>query len=402
MPPGIRAFACSLLVVALACSASSHGSMGSGNGDAAGAGASGRTGSVTQSGGAGAAAAGSVSVGNAGQAAAAGRAGASAAQGSAAGRSGAAGGLGATGGANAGKAGTNGTAGLGAAGASGVSGTGAVDGSAILAPAQGVLLGQYYGAGDMAASMAKLGRVLPIHLVYWAFRDDWTGGSTKADLTAGRIPLVNWEPANINFNDIVSGSLDATINARASGAKALGQKFFLDFAAEMNGDEAWSGNDAPLYVSAYKHIHDLFAAAGASNVVWAFCPNVTDTNGGNSMTLAYYPGDDYVDWTCVDGYNWGSSNGDRWQSFQEVFTRIYPILAGKGKPIMIGEMASAEVGGDKAQWIDQMVPALRDSFPMIKALVWFDVNKETDWRISSSPASEAAFKRLAADPYCNP
>jgi beta-mannanase len=242
---------------------------------------------------------------------------------------------------------------------------------------------------------------LPIHLVYWAWADDWTGSSTKADITAGRIPLISWEPSNIDFNNIVSGSLDATIKARASGAKTLGGKLFLDFAAEMNGDEAWSGNNAPLYVSAYKHIHDLFTAAGATDVVWAFCPNVTDTNGGNSMTLAYYPGDDYVDWTCVDGYNWGSTNG-RWQTFQDVFAKIYPILAMKGKPILIGEMASTEQGGDKGQWIDQMIPTLRSDFPMIKALVWFDVNKETDWRISSSPASEAAFKRMANDPYFNP
>ena len=32
-----------------------------------------------------------------------------------------------------------------------------------------------------------------------------------------------------------------------------------------------------------------------------------------------------------------------------------------------------------------MIPTLRDDFPLIKALVWFDINKETDWRISSSP-----------------
>jgi hypothetical protein len=37
----------------------------------------------------------------------------------------------------------------------------------------------------------------------------------------------------------------------------------------MNGDEAWSGNNGPLYISVYRHIHDLFVAAGANNVVGA-------------------------------------------------------------------------------------------------------------------------------------
>ena len=274
-------------------------------------------------------------------------------------------------------------------------------GSSILEPASGALLGQYYGAGSIDQTTLKLGRTPILHLTYYGWDTDWTGSVTRADLAAGRIPLVNWEPHNVDFAKIIDGSLDATIIARAQGSKALGKKFFLDFAAEMNGDEAWSGNNAPLYVSAYRHIHDLFAAAGANNVVWAWCPNVTDTDGGNRTTMDYYPGDAYVDWTGVDGYNWGTTNGG-WQTFQQVFQNIYPLLAAKKKPILIGEMASAEAGGDKGKWIDDIIPTLSTKFPLIKGIVWFDINKEADWRISSSPASEASFIRMANNPYFNP
>ncbi len=132
--------------------------------------------------------------------------------------------------------------------------------SAILEPKSGALLGQYYGAGSIAQTAAKLGRIPPVHLTYYAWDADWNGDVTKADLAAGRIPLVNWEPHKIDFARIVDGSLDATIVARAQGAKALGQKFFLDFAAEMNGDEAWGGNNAQAVrcrVSAYSLICSL-------------------------------------------------------------------------------------------------------------------------------------------------
>jgi hypothetical protein len=274
-------------------------------------------------------------------------------------------------------------------------------GSSILEPSTGALLGLFYGAGNLAQTTAKLGRTPPVHLTYYGWNDDWTGAVTKADLSAGRIPLVNWEPHNIDFGRIIDGSLDATIVARANGSKALGKKFFLDFAAEMNGDEAWSGNNAPLYIAAYRHIHDLFLAGGATNVIWAWCPNVTDIHGGNKQTMDYYPGDAYVDWTGVDGYNWGTKNGG-WQSFHQVFSEIYPLLAARKKPIIIGEMSSAQAGGDKAKWIDEIIPTLRASFPLIKCLVWFDINKEADWRISSSPESEAAFICMAKDPYFNP
>jgi hypothetical protein len=74
----------------------------------------------------------------------------------------------------------------------------------------------------------------------------------------------------------------------------------------------------------------------------------------------------------------------------------------KAKPIMIGEMASSESGGDKAEWIDAIIPTLESKYPLIKGLVWFDINKETDWRISSSSAAETAFVRMANDPYFMP
>ena len=42
-------------------------------------------------------------------------------------------------------------------------------GSSILEPAAGALLGQYYGAGSVAQTTAKLGRTPPVHLTYYAW-----------------------------------------------------------------------------------------------------------------------------------------------------------------------------------------------------------------------------------------
>jgi beta-mannanase len=115
---------------------------------------------------------------------------------------------------------------------------------------------------------------------------------------------------------------------------------------------------------------------------------------------SYYPGDAYVDWMGFDGYNWGTvQTTSTWQAFPTIAGRIYPSLATKGKPIMIPETASAELGGDKAAWIAGILPSLETMFPSVKALVWFQMNKETDWRIDSSAASEAAFVTMANDPY---
>ncbi|MHB9863469.1 glycoside hydrolase family 26 protein [Streptomyces sp. YIM S03343] len=272
-----------------------------------------------------------------------------------------------------------------------------------LVPAHGALLGHYYGAGTMAETDARVGRKPAVHLTYYNWADDWAGSPTvRGDFADGRIPLVNWEPFDVDFDDIISGDLDTTIRKRADGAKALSKEFFLDFAAEMNEQEGWGGHDPAKYIAAYRHIHDIFVARGATNVIWAWCPNVTDSPDAPSA-MAYYPGDRYVDWTGVDGYNWGTSDPDfQWQSFPHLFTAIYAKLAAKGKPVIIGEMGSDEVGGSKASWIDGIVPALKTEFPLIKALVWFDIDKERHWQINSSPSSLAAYTRMAKDPYLNP
>lgn len=273
-------------------------------------------------------------------------------------------------------------------------------------PETGVLLGAYYGDESMADTEAKLGRSVPLHLTYYAWTDDWTEGSAN-DLRSGHVPFVNWELyEGGDLAEINAGAFDSMLAERAEQAAALDGKLFVDLGAEMNGEwSPWSGAEngmsADAYVAMYRRVHDAFS--DAKNVIWVWCPNVTDEpRAAWNAALNYYPGDSYVDWTCVDGYNWGDTDGGDWQSFQDVFKNIYPLLAQKNKPIMIGEMASAESGGDKAAWIEQILPTLQTDYPQIKGLIWFDVNKETDWRISSSPAVEAAFVEMAADPYFNP
>jgi hypothetical protein len=272
-----------------------------------------------------------------------------------------------------------------------------------LVPAQGALLGHYYGTGTIAQTDRRITRKPAVHLSYYDFQDDWAKSPvTAADFADGRIPLVNVEPNDIDFTDIVNGKYDVMLTRRADDAKALGKQFFVDFAAEMNGDEGWGGHDPAKYIAAWRHIHDIFTARGAANVVWVWCPNNEDSAGA-PPAMDYYPGDEYVDWAGIDGYNWGTSDPDfEWQSFRDLFAGIYPQLAAKGKPIIIGEMASDEAGGSKADWIQAIVPTLKNDYPLIKALVWFDIEKERHWQIDSSSAGLAAYRTMVKDPYLNP
>lgn len=237
----------------------------------------------------------------------------------------------------------------------------------------------------------------------------------------GYLPHITWQPTLAGLQEIIDGQWDKFIVRWAEGARACGHPVMIRFGHEMNGDwYPWCGvhngggetsvygdpgrPDGPeRYVDAYRHIHDLFEQVGADNVIWVWAPNEGDPLGKPWNELGnYYPGDDYVDWLGMDGYNWGTSRPwSRWRSFDEIFGDFYRRLAelAPEKPIMIAEFASSEQGGDKAQWITDAFRRIKTAYPKIKAFVWFNIFKETSWSIDSSPESLEAFQQAMQDPY---
>ena len=287
-----------------------------------------------------------------------------------------------------------------------------------LVPPTGALVGAFVDRGldgwhqsEVTDFERLIGRKLAIDHRYKSWQDAFPGADESWDVANGRIPMLTWEPWGTRLDAIRNGSWDELIRARADGLRDLGSPVFLRFAHEMNGDwYPWDGShnnsrgrkDGPRkYVSAWRHVHDVFAEEGATNVVWVWCPNRSSfpTARWNDFRR-YYPGDAYVDWVCIDGYNFGASEDwSLWRSFENVFAPIYDAYAGI-KPIMIGETATVESGGSKAQWIRDAETAMKNRFPDLAAFLWFNIDKGGhDWRVDSSTESLAAFRSLVSDPY---
>jgi endoglucanase len=219
---------------------------------------------------------------------------------------------------------------------------------------------------------------------------------------------------------INSGAADARLTAMARGFAAFGDVVLLEPAWEMNGNwaYAWQGvanggdvNAPAKYRRAWQRIVDIFRREGASNVRWVFNPNVGNPVAAGAGTSHwnwygnYYPGNAYVDYVGAHGFNAPKVWGGPWQSFGEMFdgARADNILSDlvrryPGKPIIVGEFATDEGSGDaKARWITDAYAALL-SHPNVVGAVWFNMNKEADWRIESSAAAEAAFRAAMAEP----
>lgn len=213
------------------------------------------------------------------------------------------------------------------------------------------------------------------------------------------------DPAQIHLRDIVDGKWDAYIRARGAEFASVGAPIMVRWGHEFNGDwYPWgivnNGGDPALYVAAYRRVHDLVVAAGATNVQWVWCFNNGSTPDSpvNDPARAY-PGDDYVDWVAIDGYNWGLAPswdpaGNHWTSFEAAYLSPYAkarAIAPK-RPVMIAEIASSEDGGDKARWIDDLSAALDSGrYPDLKLVNYFDQDKEELWSGTSSAATQAAF-----------
>ncbi len=227
----------------------------------------------------------------------------------------------------------------------------------------------------------------------------------------GSIPFYNWASTstgtatdpNYQLSDIINGTYDSYIRTFAQAAKAWGHPFFLRFDWEMNlmGTYPWvqtvNGNSSGQYVTMWRHVHDIFTSVGATNATWVWCPNA-EYNGSFKPLTSLYPGDSYVDWTCIDGYNWGTNPitpGHTWQTFSSVIGPTYTNLTGTvapSKPVIIGETASTEYGGSKASWITDMLGTqLPKSFPKIKAFLWFNWQDKGDWPIETSSSAQSAF-----------
>ncbi|MDD5644702.1 MAG: glycosyl hydrolase [bacterium] len=230
------------------------------------------------------------------------------------------------------------------------------------------------------------------------------------------IPLIIWESwyhdnrNAIKLDDIIKGRHDLYIEKFAEDIAKVDIPVWICWGHEFNGywypwSIAENEKDAKKFAAAYRHIVDIFRKKNAGNVKWIWTISYKIEYGKDDWNdiKAAYPGDDYVDFLGMTGYNGGADavKGGKWLEFGEIFSRAYGELTSNfpDRDIFILEVASAETGGSKASWIRNMDSSLRDDFPAVKGFIWFNVKKERDWRINSSEEALLAFREISGKPY---
>ena len=216
---------------------------------------------------------------------------------------------------------------------------------------------------------AKLTGAMPrIVMWYQAWESNSGVFQPKAANTVrsrGAMPLISWEPWRSRTTDpewalstIISGAHDPYIRQWTKAVAAWGHPIYVRLMYEMNGYwTAWSpgvnGNTTDQFVRAWRHIVNIARAQGADNIRWVWAPNINSDNPKLSSYASVFPGDDYVDWVGLDGFNWGTSRlTTSWRDVVTTFKRsVTEARTLTAKPVMIAEVGSSELGGDKAAWI---------------------------------------------------
>jgi beta-mannanase len=252
--------------------------------------------------------------------------------------------------------------------------------------------GAYTGntAESLASFQKDVGKKVDISAIFLNWTDPFPSDLVNPVKQNSQTLLIFWEPGDLTLDQIISGQQDDYIKQFAGQISAYNNPVILAPFEEMNGnwdvwDGAYGSNTPAKVVQAWQHTHDLFL--GVKNVKWGFDVNNVSTPDTKENAIAnYYPGDSYVDYVGVDGFNFG----DPWQSYSELFSSALKQLKTYKKPIYIFSMACAE-GAQKPAWITDALTQIQ-SDSSISGWVWFNENKEKNWLVDSSKDSLKAFQ----------
>ena len=218
-----------------------------------------------------------------------------------------------------------------------------------------------------------------------------------------KIPIVDlamgYKGAEYLPDSIINGGYKKNIGNWAENLKALNAPVFVNLGSGMNGsirnytrlqrsftDNSLLDTDADLYKLAFRYIVDQFRAHHANNVKFVWSPSVDSIPdiSINDMTR-FYPGDDYVDWINLMGYNIdGTDKADlsiylneaplidgKTRTFDEVFKNAYHSLRRMypDKPMMM-ETSSLNRNNSKSAFAQQMFNKLLTEYGNIQIVTW--------------------------------
>jgi hypothetical protein len=320
-------------------------------------------------------------------------------------------------------------------------------------PANGVYIGVYGGPRSNEASCEgvsrAVGRTIQLCDTYYSIytlprilHDDRYGrvgeiGSINVATLGCKGSGNPMRRPDTTFADIAAGRTDGYLQQDAAALKTYAAqnpkspwvmiRLFHEFNMNIgnprgnpNGNNCYSmpesvGDMQSEFISAWRHVVSYFASQGVTNVTWVWCPatgpQAWRRHGGDFIT-GFYPGDEYVDWTCADTYDKAPEGGGSANAYNHLdfFKQFH-------KPLMIGETGEcntesrfgrcAGYAHTQAEFIADTERELQPGGSLynagVRAWVYFDQQVQRsgyDWSLDRN--GFAAFRTMLSNPYFYP
>jgi cellulose synthase (UDP-forming) len=187
------------------------------------------------------------------------------------------------------------------------------------------------------------------------------------------LPLINWKPFENNnvvgavddklMQQISAGKFDSTLILFANRLGALKKPFFLNASFSKSPTDTLNKLQPQYYVEAWKHLHNVFTAAGVEKVIWVW------TNWDIATAPSYFPGSAYTDWLGVNIYdNQTETNTTDKQGFYSQYHLYHKMaLFNYGLPVMVTQAGTA--AKNKTVWYEAAAANIDTTFKEIKAIV---------------------------------
>ncbi|MBG0827412.1 hypothetical protein HS041_06500 [Planomonospora sp. ID67723] len=200
--------------------------------------------------------------------------------------------------------------------------------------------------------------------------------------------------------DIAEGRFDPLLNAVADRLKAFPGQIVLDLSSEIDTQVDWM-TDRELRLSwtagyrrMWRHVHDLFAARGVTNVRWNYV--VGGFSGDDAVYTSSYPGDAYVDWISWDPYDNECAYGSAHTVLNRFYARLEAGLLGPGaRDKAYGVMEFGFGKPCQAAYFRNLASDLR-RLPKIRALLYFD---RPTAEYALTPEGRRGYAEAIAAPY---
>jgi len=242
-----------------------------------------------------------------------------------------------------------------------------------------------------------LGRRFDIVHTYRTWSQRFPITSDHSVTKAGSFLLLSeaWPDARL----LASGAEDDAIAALGRAIRQFRAPIFFEPRWEMDRPNLAGVVHSPrTFIAAWMRMHAIFDRVGVRNAAWVWCPTAAGFADGDAP--AYFPGDDVVDWICVDAYPTHAE--------ESLAALIRPFLRwaeAHPQPIMIGEFGVPRSQGShrRAAWLRAAQSTVRHT-PRVKAVVYFDSDGEGaipyfSYGLARDRAAFAAFRHWVRAPY---